>query len=374
MSSKKKWIFPKKNKLIIIDDVGSDKIKKCLLADSNFTVMHTRGEVFYIPIILISIKYFLKYGFKSYHIAFINYVNPKLAISFIDNAFYYANIMSAIPGCKYFMIMNGRRHDTFFDEIDNFKKLKIDKYFVYGEDFKNYVKEKIPNTIVSGSIIANHYLRKKEFKRPKKIQYISLFQSSYYEKKGYFDLKREWQGLDNNFYMPTTEFTLKILKKFSLKNSLELEIIPRTNWKQEEEFYSQMIDGYTLNKKIGFAHSYNLVSDEAIIIGCTSTFTMECFAAGYRTGFLTFRQHVIPPDHPEAFRYVEWAWPGKTEKQGFFWSNIKEELAITSVLNNLLHVDQNKWESIYKPYRDKLMTHDDNNKIIKSYIESEKIN
>ena len=101
---------------------------------------------------------------------------------------------------------------------------------------------------------------------------------------------------------------------------------------------------------------------------------MECFAAGYRTGFLTFRQHVIPADHPEAFRYVEWAWPGKTEEQGFFWSNIKDELAITTVLNNLMQVDQNKWESIYKPYRDKLMTFDSNNKIIKSHIESEKIN
>ena len=313
-------------------------------------------------------KYLFKYGLKSYHIAYINYVEPKLAITFIDNDFYYASIISCVKKCKFFAIMNGRRHDNFFDKFEHYGNLRIDNFFVFGEDFKDYIIRKIPNTTVSGSIIANHFLRKKEFRKPKKIQYISLFQSGYYKNKGNFELKSEFQNFDNNFYMPTTEFKLKILEKFAIENSLELEIIPRTHWSQEEEFYSKMISNYTISKKVGFENSYNSISDEAIIIGCTSTFVMESFGAGYRTGFLTFRQEVIPPNHPEVFRYVEWAWPRKTDKTGFFWSNTMDESAIVKVLNNLLHVDQKKWDTICEPFRAKLMLHDPNNKIICSHI------
>ena len=82
---------------------------------------------------------------------------------------------------------------------------------------------------------------------------------------------------------------------------------------------------------------------------------MECFGAGYRTGFLTFRQEIIPKKHPEAFRYVEWAWPRKTDKTGFFWSNIKSENAIRLVLKNLVNVSQEEWEKIIEPYKNKLV-------------------
>ena len=123
-------------------------------------------------------KYLFKYGLKSYHIAYINYVEPKLAITFIDNDFYYASIISCVKNCKFFAIMNGRRHDTFFDDFDRYENLRIDNFFVFGEDFKDYVIKRIPNTTVSGSIIANHYLKENKFKKPKKIQYISLFKAA----------------------------------------------------------------------------------------------------------------------------------------------------------------------------------------------------
>ena len=264
--------------------------------------------------------------------------------------------------------MNGRRHANFLDAHKNYKNLKIDKYFVFGEDFRDHVIHRIPNTIAAGSILANHYLKKHKFKKVKKIQYISLFQSWYYENKFNFKIRKDWKNLDNTFYEPTTAYTIKIIKKFAEKNNLELEIIPRTNWKLEKEFYSNMISDFKFKKKTDFAHSYNLVDDESIIVGCTSTFMMESFGAGYRTGFLTFRQEVIPPNHPEVFRYVEWSWPRKTDKTGFFWTNTMDESAIVRVLNNLLHVDQKKWDTICEPFRAKLMLHDPNNKIICSHI------
>ena len=100
--------------------------------------------------------------------------------------------MLNFPDCKYFIIMNGRRHANFLDDYKKYKRLKIDKYFVFGEDFRDHVKHKIPNTIAAGSILANHYLKKHKFKKVKKIQYISLFQSWYYENKFNFEIRKDW--------------------------------------------------------------------------------------------------------------------------------------------------------------------------------------
>ena len=42
---------------------------------------------------------------------------------------------------------------------------------------------------------------------------------------------------------------LKIIKKFAEENNLELEIIPRTYCKFEEEYYSNMINGFVFQSR-----------------------------------------------------------------------------------------------------------------------------
>ena len=82
-TSQKLWYFPKKNKLLIIDNVGSEKISECILGNKNYTVLHTRSELYYWPIIFYSLKFIFKYNINCYKILYKN-VNPKLAVSFID--------------------------------------------------------------------------------------------------------------------------------------------------------------------------------------------------------------------------------------------------------------------------------------------------
>lgn len=375
IAAEKKWGFPKKNKILVVDDAGSQKLSKCVLGHTNFTILHIRQELYYLPILLISLTKFFKYRFTSYSVAFIKYVNPNLVITFIDNNIGVPKIMSNFNDCKFVMIMNGRRHKTFLEEYNNLKKYKIDKYFVFGEDFRNEVKNKIPNTVVSGSIIANSLFNITGFNKVKKVQYMSLWQKGYYDKNN--KLLKEFRDLDNTFYQPTTKYTLEIIKEFCQQNSLALEIIPRTNSKFEEKYYAEMIDSFTYKKRPdnedSIYHSYNQLSDDAFAVGCTTTFLMECFGIGYRTGFLTFRQHIIPKDHLENFRCVQWSWPKNTNDHGFFWSNVKEKKYIFNVLNNLLKVNELDWKKIILPFKYGLMHHDPGNKIIKNYLKSLKI-
>jgi len=48
--------LPKKNRIIIFDKEGSNKIIKHVLGHDNFTILEMRYESIYVPILLISLK------------------------------------------------------------------------------------------------------------------------------------------------------------------------------------------------------------------------------------------------------------------------------------------------------------------------------
>ena len=83
--SKKSFTFPKKNNVLLIDEVGSNKIQDSILKNIEFTILHLRAEKIYLPILLLSLFNFFRYGKNAYKISFINFVSPKYAFTFIEN-------------------------------------------------------------------------------------------------------------------------------------------------------------------------------------------------------------------------------------------------------------------------------------------------
>ena len=74
LKSKKVWKLPKKNKIIILDKTGSEKIIKHVLGHDNCNIMEIRYESINIPILLMSLKNIIKYKKYSYKITFIKYL------------------------------------------------------------------------------------------------------------------------------------------------------------------------------------------------------------------------------------------------------------------------------------------------------------
>ena len=109
------------------------------------------------------------------------------------------------------------------------KKYKLDYYFVFGDYYKKFVQNKIScNVISTGSIIANS-LDLIKIDLISKIQFISSWSANH------LDINYK-DGGKNEFFL-ATKFLILILEEFSKNNNIQIEVILRTNYLEEKNFY-----------------------------------------------------------------------------------------------------------------------------------------
>ena len=208
--SKKIWLLPKKNDLLILDRSGVDKITKTIIGKTKFSVFDVRNESINIPILIYSIIFFFKYGINSYKICFIKYIKPKVVLTFIDTLINFSILIEKIPGTKFMMIMNGKRHKHEIEVLDTRKKYRLDYYFVFGDYYRKFVEKKISSEVIStGSIIANS-LKKTNFKKVSKIQFISSWSPAH--------LQKYYKKNSIKEYQEVSKFILKNIVIFAKKN------------------------------------------------------------------------------------------------------------------------------------------------------------
>ena len=92
LKAKKVLRFPIKNQIVILDNVGSEKIIDLILGDSPSTIIDTRLKTVNVPILFLSLFSLNKYGKYANFVVFIKYVEAKLAITFIDTSYNFCNI------------------------------------------------------------------------------------------------------------------------------------------------------------------------------------------------------------------------------------------------------------------------------------------
>ncbi len=356
--SKKEFFLPKKNYLVILDQVGSDKIKSALLEKKDFTVLNLRDEKINIPILILSIFNIFIYGKYSYRITFIKYIKAKIALTFIDTSLNFCFFMKKIENCKLILIQNGRRQGI---EIKPYLKSKLEcaYYFVFNKNYAHFMQNYInTNFIVGGSILNNLYIKNKKFLKIKKIQYISEFHLEENCPKEINYL--EWE-------VKPTKFILEIIYEFCLEKKIDLEIIGRINHKKEKEFYKNLNIKFNFVKKN--KENYSKICNDSIITGMSSTFLGECFSRFFRVAFFDIRN--------EFFLYNEnktgFAYPKITKDHGFFWSNKPIKDRIKKNLNFLYSVEEKKWKPLVEKWSKDIVVHNYNNIIYKNILQKEKV-
>ena len=328
--SKKVFKLPNKNKLIILDEVGSNKIADHILGHNDFTIMHPKTDTLNVPIFFYSLFSFFTYKKFTYEVCFIKYVGAQFAITWIDTTYNYCNILSFIPSCKLGLIQNGRSHDGRFNFL-NGKRLKCDYYYITGSYVQSYFEKHLEaKYVVSGSPIANNF--KLSCHKPiEKIQWISQFRNPDNTGASYFQ----------KMYELGTEFSLGIIERFCKSKNIKLEIMSFTGSSFEQQFYDNIVKDYTFLKSDYSLYpydSYSWLSSKAIIAGMDSALLYEAFGLKYRTAIFSFLGSYMN-DGSRNF-----AWPKKTKDSGPFWTNVPQKDNIKNILEYLINVKKNEWE------------------------------
>jgi surface carbohydrate biosynthesis protein len=353
--SKKQFFFPKKREVLILDNVGSEKIKKTFLGNIKYEILHVRGEYINLPVLFVSLINFIFYGKDAYTITYIKFVRPKIVLTFIDTSLNFCRFMNKIKNCKFIIIQNGRRQGyeilPFLSKKIKYK-LKSDYYFVFNNSYAKYIKKYITtNCIVGGSILNNSFKKNKKFKTVKKIQYISDFHSA---KKISKTIDYEaWE------FLPT-KYIFNVIIKFCKEKKLKLEILGRTNeYKEEINFYKKFNFPFKFIKKK--KENYSSLSSEAIVVGMSTTLLAETFSRQFRTAFFDIRNSFYTLNKLKP----GFAFPYKTKIFGKFWSNTPHEKKMYGSLIFLYSVSKSEWINIVNKWSEILMVHSYNNLIYK---------
>ena len=342
---KAKIIFhnPKKSKILLFDYTNNSILQKTLKLPVE--VLYLRLEEINFFIIYKSIAANgLKNITKNYMKTYIEYVKPKVIITFLElhPTFYLVKDIVADKKIIFIAVQDGFRTLPNFKSF-NFKRkkeYKSDLIFLFSqEDKKLYSKMFNFKKKILGSF-RNNFYKKKNNKKNKKILLISQFREEYLnsEKVKYFS--RE---------LLLIKFLKLINHKFKIKFSIATKPGVSVN------IYNKT---FKLDNKVeivsdsNFEKKYNLIDRSQLTLFMDSTLGMESLSRGNKVVSFPFKPFKI--------------------KENFFWDcDLKYERFEKKVLD-IFHLKKKDWDLRVKN-KNIFLNYNPGNTILKNFIKSKLI-
>ena len=154
-------------------------MKEAILEGTRYSIYDEPAEAINLFIFFLGFWKIIKKRKVGYLETFTEYVQPKIAISYIDTNFYYLSAIFDEMNVALILIQNGRATSN-RDFFLKGQKFYIYQYFVHcsasAEYFKKFFDTKIT---ITGSIIGNQ-IAKPKLVHVKRIQFISQFRQNEY--------------------------------------------------------------------------------------------------------------------------------------------------------------------------------------------------
>lgn len=294
---------PNKEKIVIFDEAGSDVIIKTILYDMPYVILPARGEFFYISIniLLIMIKKirFINLiktkNFKNdilnyYYLSCIEYIKPKIVITFIEYNFFFQWVSKNYRNAEFIVIQNGRKMPSDFLPVVSGKKIQMyfPHFFCFGQnDIDGYKKygHIIVKAYPVGSLKAGYYRVHADSQEHKKqivydICVISTYRESIMEGTECPEIKT---GL---------LILLDFFKRFAQESGVRFCIAMTPTGKEKECSYFQKIFGeqveFITQKPDSFFSSYEAIDSSEVSLTLDSALGLEAFGLGKKVLFCNF--------------------------------------------------------------------------------------
>lgn len=348
---------------ILIFDLFDSNLKKKLFSKFSVSYLLIRGEEinFFILIKSLFSSYNLK---KAYIHNFIDFVQPKVIITMVDNNYLFYEISKKHKGIKTIFLQNGWRsyYSDIFEFFDtnnqsNTTNFFVDYMYVFGSEIGKKYNRYIDGSIINYGSLRNNFHIKTNKPNNNTLLFISQFIDNSITIKGRRISHEEFiEKLDSKI--------VNSLVKFSSINSKDFFVVLRQN-KTNKKSYKREINFYkTISPKIKFLENnnrgscYNSIDKGGVIVSIDSTLGYESLGRKNKTLILSG----IRGKHLD-LKGLNFGWPGKYPKEGFFWLDYYNEIKIFEKINYLFNISQSQWELTLKDfdYSRLIMNFDKNN-------------
>jgi len=347
---KKKINFlpPKKTKIIIYDSNLSNYLI-CLIKNTNYQILFTRGESINIFILIKTLLKF-KFTFLDYCNEYLSYVKPKFVITFTDNdkRFYLLKLNSG----KKIFIQNAWRSFLLTD-LGNLKynsNFKVDFMLV----FNDYIG-KLYSSIITGKSYSIGSFRSNSnsitnSEKKYEILYISTF-------RNISNNTEITKNLKFNFFIKKDIEILKILKKFCQIHKKKIYIYGKYTEKMDQmieyNFFKKIMGNYFQFIKNDKKKTYQYIDKSKIVLGSDSTLTYESLSRGNKTLFFNTRFKKNGTSLSKKF-----GWPKKNKGKIIFLINNLNYNDFEKVFFKIYFMSFNKWKNKVRVLMNDILKYD----------------
>ena len=165
--------LPKKNFLLLFDEIHSSILKKIIKKEFNILKLRDDKEIYFF--IFIKQIFLFDFTFKTYCINYIKFTSPKVVITFNDARFEMYELKKYFKKISFISVMNGLRLHRWFDSKQKLKlkNLQCDYIFLLNKYYKSKYQKLIKSNYDTLGHFRNNFVKIKKTKFKKQFLLIS---------------------------------------------------------------------------------------------------------------------------------------------------------------------------------------------------------
>jgi surface carbohydrate biosynthesis protein len=368
--ARKIWRWPKKSEVLVFDAVGVDILLQ-YFGDWNPAVLCIRGEEINVPILLASL---LRRGSRAqdYVDIYIEYVKPKIVVTFIDNDVDFMSIRKRHPSLKTVIVQNGWKsfYSDIFEALDGLgparrAALQVDYLLTFGQVIGDEYSRYLGCTVIPVGSVKNNHVACTQPAVPGAIAFISQWHPEGFLLAGKLCSHEA-------FFRQVDQLILRCLVEYASITARQLLIVPRnvegsSERLLEEAYYCDMVGPKCcFAPRKGQFPSYAAVDAAEVVVAVDTTLGYEAIARGRKTAMFSIRSAML------GMPGLTYGWPGRFPDDGPFWTNRPDPLAFVRVLDYLFNVESSQWaKDVEATGFSSLMIYNPGNSTLKSVIKKE---
>ena len=373
------WRRPQRRSVLLIDPSGIDILTQFIAIEDIEILDFEETNIW----ILIQTILRMQFSTSAYVAAYIEMIQPKVVMTFIDNDVNFYKLKNLCPNIKFVAIQNGVRanysdslSNGFFDQLGaalDFTKLSSDYFCAFGATASTQLSHYVEfEPVVTGSLKNNLFLSSKQ----SNIEGCDVVLISQYPPFSVHDSSRRiYFGKQSisllDFYRIET-IVAKFVAEYCLTNHLSFTVCGKRNSvdSDEQKFFADSIGllPWSYEPRGSTYSTYEIATAAKIVVSVDSTVGQEFLARGKRVAFMSGRTQSADSVGLAQMRDTNFGYPLELPANGNFWTNQASATELTRILDYLQAVTDKEWATEIAPYNESLMAYQPGNPVFKKLL------
>ena len=373
------WSRPKRRPVLLIDPSGIDILTQFIaIKDVEILDFEETNIWIFIRTILR-----MQFSTSAYVVAYIEMIQPKVVMTFIDNDVNFYKLKNLCPKTKFVAIQNGIRANYsgspslgFFDQLAvalNETELSSDYLCVFGSASATQLTRFIKTDTITVGSLKNNLFVASENKRDVVSDVVLISQ---YPPFSVHDGSRciyfGTQAISLLDFYRIESTVAKLVAEYCSINHLSFTVCGKRNSvdSDEQKFFADSIGllPWSYEPRGSTYSTYEIASAAKVVVSIDSTVGQEFLARGKRVAFMSGRTQSADPMGLAQTRDTNFGYPLDLPAKGNFWTNQATATELTRILDYLQAVTDKEWATEIAPYNESLMAYQPGNPVFKKLL------